>query len=68
MENNKRHCDIIEPGDGRPSHISLDQYVCSLLLPEPERQRKKRNDLTQRGAKLEQVETKVKTAKVTGEE
>lgn len=45
MENNKRHCDIIEPGDGRPSHVFLDQYVCSLLLPEPETknvQKKKR--------------------------
>lgn len=65
MGNNKRHCDIIEPGDGRPSHIFLDQYVCSLLLPEPQRQRrlKKRNDLKRRGAKSERRETKVQQGK-----
>lgn len=38
IRNNKRLCDIIEPRDGRPSHIFPDQYVCSLLSPQPERQ------------------------------
>lgn len=38
IQNNKRLCDIIEPRDGRPSHIFPDQYVCSLLSPLPERQ------------------------------
>lgn len=38
IQNNKRLCDIIEPRDGRPSHISPDQYVCSLLSSQPGRQ------------------------------
>lgn len=62
MENNKRHCGIIEPREGRPSHILLDQYVCSLLLHEPERRSTyKRKDSKQRGADAEQVKQNYNT-------